>query len=100
VATPHRGRPAGQDEEGGLEGVLGRVRLAQQAPAQAQHHRPVASHEGLEGPLVAPADEAIEQLRVARRARPGGAGQAAEVVQELGGAGHPSASLGGVGDLL
>ena len=41
---------AGQDEEGGLGGVLGVVDPAQDAAAHAQDHRPVAVHQGGEGP--------------------------------------------------
>ena len=40
------GRLAGQDEEGGLEGVLGVV-VAEHAAADAQHHRPVPADQRL-----------------------------------------------------
>ena len=50
---------AGQHEEDGLEGVLGVLVVAQELPADAQHHRPVAGHQGgergLAGLVVPPA---------------------------------------------
>ena len=65
VAHAHRAGLAHQHEEGGLEGVVGRVLVAEQVAADAQHHRPVPCHERLEArPVVAPAEEAVEQLRV------------------------------------
>jgi hypothetical protein len=54
----------GEDEEGGLEGVLGVV-VAEQASAHAPDHRPVPFDERGEGGLVAALDEAAEQLAVA-----------------------------------
>ena len=56
-----------QDEEGGLEGVLGMMVIAQELPADAQHHRPVSGHDGGEGGLVgrlAARGEPLEQLAV------------------------------------
>ena len=60
-------RLADEDEEGGLEGVLGVV-VAQQAAAHAPHHRAVPLDEGGEGRLVAALDEAAEQFAVAKPA--------------------------------
>ena len=40
---------AGQDEERGLEGVLGVVRVAEQPAADAEDHRPMLPHQGREG---------------------------------------------------
>ena len=65
-----RGRLPGQDQEGRLEGVLGLVRIAQDAAADAQHHRPVPLHqlgECLLGRLVPTREESLEQLLVAER---------------------------------
>ncbi len=45
-------RPPRQHEEDGLEGVLGMLVVAQELPADAQHHRTVASHECGEGGLT------------------------------------------------
>src|SRR5262249_35735207 len=59
-----RGRAAGEDEEGGLEGVLGVVVVAEDPAADAPDHRPVALHQGLEGGLLATRDEAFQELAV------------------------------------
>ena len=53
-----------EDQESCLEGVLGVVRILQDAPADAQDHRPVTRHQGLERRGVMPGDEALEQLRI------------------------------------
>ena len=57
VPGPDRGRPPGQDQERGLERVLGQVRVADDPPADAQDHRPV------------PADQRGERGLVSRRRR-------------------------------
>jgi len=54
------GRLAGQHEKRRLEGVLGVLDMAQHAPAEAEHHRPVPPHQRLEGGLVATGDEAVD----------------------------------------
>jgi hypothetical protein len=65
----HDGRRLfGEDEEGDLEGVLGVMAVAQDAPADAQHHRPVPPHQRLKRRLVAPRQEALQQLPVRRAA--------------------------------
>ncbi len=51
-----------QDQERRLEGVLDVVRVIEQAPADAQHHRPVPRHDRLEGDLVAIAHEPRQEL--------------------------------------
>ncbi len=53
-----------QDQEGGLEGVLCVVRIAQDRPADAQDHGPVPTHQLLEGPGVPTGEEALQELRV------------------------------------
>src|SRR5262249_25568077 len=59
-----RGGLADEDEERGLEGVLRVVDVADDAPADVEHHRAVAAHQGREGRLIAPADEPAQQLPV------------------------------------
>ena len=55
-----------QDQEGGLEGVLGVVGVAQDAVADAQDHRSVPRHQRLEGRGIAPMDEPLEELGVGK----------------------------------
>src|SRR5262249_2405546 len=64
TVPPQRRRLAHEDEEGGLEGVLGVLCVAQDAAANAQHHRPVPHEQGREGGLVVPRHEALEERRV------------------------------------
>ncbi len=52
IRVADRSGPSRQDEEDGLEGVLGMVVIAQELAADAEHHRPVAGHDGGEGGLV------------------------------------------------
>ena len=82
-----RHRPR-QDEEGGLEGVLGVLLVPQHPPAHAADHRAVAVDEQFEGRLVAPGGEALQQGRVVGAV---GRRQAAEQAEDRGaqrGAGH------------
>ena len=55
---------AGEGEEGCLEGVLGRVGVGEDSPADAQDYRAVTGHQVGEGVGVAVADESAEQFRV------------------------------------
>ena len=73
---------AGQDEEGGLEGVLRVVEVAQYAPADAQHHRRVPPHQRREGRLVTVTGEAIQQERVGQVVRGPAAADGADVAQD------------------
>ncbi len=59
-----RSRLAGEDEERGLEGVLGIVVVAEDAPADAQDHRPMPPDDRLERRLIATCDEPFEQIAV------------------------------------
>jgi hypothetical protein len=59
-----RGSPADEDEERGLEGVLGVVGVAQHPPADTQDHRAVAAHEGLEGALIAAQRKNLQELPI------------------------------------
>jgi hypothetical protein len=56
--------------ERGLEGVLGILGVAEQPATDAQHHRPVATHERGKGGLVTADDERLEKVAV-RRTVPG-----------------------------
>jgi hypothetical protein len=55
---------AGQDEESGLEGVLGVLVVAQDVAADAPDERAVALHERGKGVLLLAVGEALEQLLV------------------------------------
>ena len=60
---PERAAPAHQDQERGLERVLGVVLVAEDGPADPQDHRPVPldqDREGQLGRLVAPRREALQ----------------------------------------
>src|SRR5262249_26402769 len=74
---PHRARLAGEDQEAGLEGVLGVLLVAEHPPADAQDHGAVAAHQGLEGRLVAAAQEPLQELAI-RQAAQRGPAQVAE----------------------
>src|SRR5262249_49717184 len=52
---------AGEQEEGGLEGVLGLVGVAQQSPAHAQHQRAVPEDQGGKGGFLALGGETPEE---------------------------------------
>ena len=56
-----------QDEERRLEGVVRCVVIAEDPPAGAEHHRPVAIHECGEGRLITIAVEASDQFPIRRR---------------------------------
>ena len=66
LATISRGRDrrrlADEDEEGGLEGVLGVVVVAKDAAAHAPDHRAVPPHEGRKSRLVTAAEVVLQQL--------------------------------------
>ena len=69
-APADRAGPAGQHEEGGLEGVLRIVGVMKDAPADPQHHRAVPGHQLLEGRLrglIAPRGEPLQELRIGHR---------------------------------
>jgi hypothetical protein len=74
LPRPYRGGLAGQDEEGGLEGVLGVV-VAEQAAADAPDHRPVPFDKCGEGGRVPLLQETPQELPV---------GQAGAVLEERG----------------
>ena len=67
-----RAGPLHQHQERRLEGVLDVVRVAEDPPADAQHHRAVQCHQRVEGRLVVPRREPLEQLAVVQPGhRPG-----------------------------
>jgi hypothetical protein len=53
-----------EDEERGLEGVLGVVGVSEKAPADTQDHGPMPSQDGRESVCVTPRGEAVQQLGV------------------------------------
>jgi len=59
-----RRRPADEDEEGGLEGVLGVLVAGEYAAADPPDHRGVPSHEGFQSRPVPAADEALQQFPI------------------------------------
>jgi hypothetical protein len=72
----------GEDEKGGLKGVLGVVSVAQHLPADAEHKRTVSLQEGGEGSFIASSDELLQQVRVVPVTAPRGAGKSPEVTQD------------------
>ena len=64
VSPSDRPGPLHHHQEGGLEGILGVIGIAEDAAADAQHHRPVPRHQRLEGAGISLFDEAVKELRV------------------------------------
>ncbi len=62
---------ADEDEEGGLEGIVGVVDIAEHAPADAQDHGAVNADQGAEGRLFAQVEIALEQGAVGEPAAVG-----------------------------
>src|SRR5207248_2969569 len=60
---------AGEDEEGGLEGVLRVLLVPQEVPADVEHERPVALHQGGESGLILLRGEPLQGLAIAERLR-------------------------------
>jgi hypothetical protein len=56
---------AGEYEEGGLAGIFGVVGMAQNPPADGQHHGSIAADQHSESRLLMLASEAVQQLSVA-----------------------------------
>jgi hypothetical protein len=67
VPRYHGIRLARQDEEDGLEGVLGVVMIAEKPATDAEHHGAVAPNQRVKGGLVLPPDERFQQRAVRRR---------------------------------
>jgi hypothetical protein len=68
-ARPEGRGLAGEHQEGGLEGVLRVVGVAEQPPTDAEHHRPVAGDQLGERRGVGPPGEPVEQLGIGRLVR-------------------------------
>jgi hypothetical protein len=66
-----RSRTSGEHEEGCLVSILGRVPVAQDTQADAEHHSAMALQDFGEGRFVALAREAVEQLRIREPERRG-----------------------------
>ena len=64
LPAAHRGRPLGQDQEHGLEGVLGVRLVGHDRPAHIQYHRSVTAQERVKRRLVALLQKTREQVRV------------------------------------
>ncbi len=87
VAQPQRARTPHQDQEGGLERVLGGVAVAEDLAADRQHGRPVAGQDRLEGrlgllgtpPIPTRRREPLEELAVAQPDRAAGAEELPQV---------------------
>jgi hypothetical protein len=57
-------RLADEHQECGLEGIVGIVGIAQDAAANAAHHRTMTAHERLESRLIAPMEKRPQELPV------------------------------------
>ena len=71
VVLPDRAGLPHEGQEGHLEGVLGGVRVVQDAPADAQHHRPVPLDQARKAAspgLIAAGHELLQQLGVGQPA--------------------------------
>ena len=65
MPRPHDRGPPRQHQERRLKRVLGEMRVADHAPADAQHHRPMPANQGGESVAVARSDKRCQQLPVA-----------------------------------
>jgi hypothetical protein len=66
---PCRAGLLGQNEKSRLERVFGVGRIAQNAPADGQHHGPVPRQDRRESRFVAPSREAIQKLSIGETRR-------------------------------
>ena len=91
VADPERPGLAGQDEEDGLEGVLGLVLVAERGAADAPDHRPVPLDQRGEGrlgrALISAAGEPLQERSVGQARNRAAVEDRAEPPQD--GAGRP-----------
>jgi hypothetical protein len=97
LARADGGGLGGQDEEGGLEGVLGVLAVSGDAQAGAEHHRAVPPHQRREGRLVAGRDERLQQEGVGARPVVAEAVGVAQAVEDSahGAGGHGGRSVAG-----
>jgi hypothetical protein len=84
LVLPDRVAFADEGKEGGLEGILGVLRVAQQTAAQVPDHLAVAPDQHLEGSPVAGAEEAAEQFAVGRAVGTLAGGELAQVSEQGG----------------
>src|SRR5262249_9460389 len=82
VGTPHRVGLAGEQKERRLEDVLRRLLIADDAPGDAEHPRPVLLEQGGERLTIAAVAEAVEQVAVGGRGRPLADEQGAQVADQ------------------
>ena len=66
---PDGRRLADEDEESGLERILGVVVIAQNTAADAPDHSGMPAHEHFESRCVLPAEEALQQLPIGQFCR-------------------------------
>ena len=94
VRVANGGSAFDEDEEGGLEGVVGGVVVAfEHAAAEGVDHGPVAVDESFERGFVAGMDEAVEELGFVEPGDGAGGEQPFELLEH--GAGRPAATAGG-----
>jgi len=79
----NRGCLASQHQEYGLEDVLGVLVVAEHAPANGQHQRPVPAHQRLKHPLSVESREPLKQFPIAQIAKLScGPGHPPDVLQD------------------
>jgi hypothetical protein len=71
VAFPKAACLTNEDEKRGLEGILGIVDIAEQAPAQGQHHRSVPGEKDFKRRFVAALGKSFQELVIGARALSG-----------------------------
>ncbi len=84
LGLAERCRLAGEDQEGGLQGVLGVLDVMQHLPADAPDHRPMPLDQRGEGLFIVEPDQ-LHQLAVGKPAQLGAARQRAEMLQDQAG---------------
>ncbi len=85
VAAADRAGPPGQDQEGRLCGLFGVVFVTQDLTADAQNHGPMPVDqrgEGGLGELIAPFNEALEQIAVGEPRGRAGAKQRVDLLEQ------------------
>src|SRR5205807_8007564 len=82
VALGNRACLAREHQEGGLEGVLGILLMAQHAPAHSKHHRPITLHQGCKRLFIPLRQEPLEQMAVANISSIGGGNEPADVMED------------------
>jgi hypothetical protein len=75
-------RLAGEDQERGLEGILGRVPVAEDPPTHAEDHRAVTPQQGCERAFLPIRRESGQQLAVGESLGAGARGDLADVAND------------------